>query len=316
MNEEQRAVLAAIHRMEGKPGTLIDEYTVARAADIVTTDLTGNEYLQAVGRERIRHLLDELEMLGLIRLDREGYWRPRTTLSGRRSLQRPLVALPSTRPRPTPSADTDLDASRQADTEVALPLPTERVDASRGRWPAWWPAALRVGDPSLTPIIAPVLAILVVILIVAVGARVLGGGTVAATPSPSASGVATNVVGGQPPPSTAPVGPTTGTNPGGGAGTPRPLTPTRAILTPTPGSRVPTPTAGPSAARVMVANTDNKGAYVYVLPAGERRFAIPEGFVLEVIGPDERDTKGQNWKHIRYLDFEGWIPEEYTVPVE
>lgn len=316
MNEEQRAVLAAIHRMEGNPGTLIDEYTVARAADIVTTDLTGNEYLQAAGRDRIRHTLDELEVLGLIRLDREGYWRPRTTLSGRRSLQRPLVALPSTRPRSVPSADTDLDASRQADTEVALPLPTGRAATERGRWPTWWPAALRIGDPSLTPIIAPVLAILVLVLIFAVGARVLGGGTVAATPSPSAGGVSTSIAGGQLPPPTAQVGSPTGTNPGGAVGTPRPLTPTRAALTPTPGDRAPTPTAGPSAARVMVANTENKGAWVFVLPAGERRFAIPEGFVLEVIGPDERDTKGQNWKHIRYLDFEGWIPEEYTVPVE
>ncbi len=319
MNEEQRAVLAAIHRMEGNPGTLIDEYTVARSADIVTTDLTGNEYLQAAGRERIRHTLDELEVLGLIRLDREGYWRPRTTLSGRRALQRPLVALPSTRPRLVPSDDTDLADSRQADTEAALPLPTERAASDRGRWPAWWPAALRIGDPSLTPIIAPILALLVLVLVFAVGARVLGGGTVAATPSPGANGVPTGIAGGQLPPPTAQIVPTTGangTNPGGGAGTPRPLTPTRAVLTPTPGNLAPTPTAGPSAARVMVANTENKGANVFVLPAGERRFAIPEGFILEVIGPDERDTKGRNWKHIRYLDFEGWIPEEYTTPVE
>ncbi|HEY8600528.1 MAG TPA: hypothetical protein VIL85_18980 [Thermomicrobiales bacterium] len=317
MNEEQRAVLAAIHRMEGNPGTLIDEYTVARSADIVTTDLTGNEYLQSSARERIRHTLDELEVLGLIRLDREGYWRPRTTLSGRRSLQRPLVALPSTRPRPIPPADPELVASRQADTEVALPPPTEQAINERGRWPAWWPAALRIGDPSLTPILAPVLAILVLVLVFAVGARVLGGGTGAATPSPGANGASTTIAGGQPPPPTAQVAPTVGSNganPGGAAGTPRPPTPTRAALTPTPGNRAPTPTAGPSVARVMVANTDNKGAFVYVLPAGERRFAIPEGFVLEVIGPDERDTKGQNWKHIRYLDFEGWIPEEYTVP--
>jgi len=314
MNEEQRAVLAAIHRMEGNPGTLIDEYTVARSADIVTTDLTGNEYLQSAGREQIRHILDELEVLGLIRLDREGYWCPRTTLSGRRALQRPFVALPSTRPRLVPAADpTD---SRQADTEAVLPIPAERAATDRGRWPAWWPAALRVGDPSLTPLIAPVLAILVLVLIFAVGARVLGGGTVAATPSPSASGASTSIAGGQLPPPTAQVAPTAGTNPGGGAGTPRPLTPTRAVLTPTPGNVAPTPTAGLSAARVMVANTENKGAWVYVLPAGERRFAIPEGFVLEVIGSDQRDTKGHNWKHIRYLDFQGWIPEEYTVPVE
>ena len=98
MNEEQRAVLAAIQRMEGNPGTLIDEYTVARAAGILTTDLSGNEYLHAAGRDQIRRILDDLEVLGLVRLDREGYWRPRTTLSGRRALQRPLVALPTAPP--------------------------------------------------------------------------------------------------------------------------------------------------------------------------------------------------------------------------
>ena len=64
MNEEQRAVLAAIHRMEGNPGTLIDEYTVARAASILPGDLTGNEYQHAAGRAQIRHNLDELEALG------------------------------------------------------------------------------------------------------------------------------------------------------------------------------------------------------------------------------------------------------------
>ena len=50
----------------------------------------------------------------------------------------------------------------------------------------------------------------------------------------------------------------------------------------------------------MVANTENKGAFIFVLPAGESGAAIPEGFILDVIGPDQRDTKGNNWKHVRY----------------
>ena len=316
MNEEQRAVLAAIHRMEGNPGTLIDEYTVARSAGILTGDLTGNEYLQAPGREQIRHTLDELETLGLLRLDREGYWRPRTTLSGRRALQRPLVALPPNRPRLVPIPGAEPTATPAAGGE----LPAEpAVEPGRGRWPAWWPVVLRVGDPSLTPIIGPIVALLTLILIFAVGGRVLGGGT-DATPTPDLAVAQTATIAAQvPPPSSAPPAPTGGANPGGsGAATPRPVTPTRVNL-PTPttqADRPPTPTAGPPATQLMVANTENKGAFLYVTPAGERRIAVPEGFILEVIGPDERDTKGNNWKHIRYLNFEGWIPEEYTMPVE
>lgn len=318
MNEEQRAVLAAIHRMEGNPGTLIDEYTVARAADILPADLSGNEYLQAAGRERIRRALEELETLGLVRLDREGYWRPRTTLSGRRALQRPLVALPPNRPRLVPTPDA-ADSGRAVS---GAPLAAGAASAGsatavRGRWPAWWPAALRVGDPSLTPIVAPAVAVLALVLVFIVGVRVLGGGAAEATPSPNVGGAQTATIAAQSPPPTAPpVVPTGAVAPGGVSGAPRPVTPTRAASTPTPANLPPTPTAGPAAARVRVANTENKGANVYVLPAGERRFAIPEGFILEVIGDDQRDTKGQNWKHIRYLDFEGWIPEEYTTPVE
>jgi hypothetical protein len=324
MNEEQRAVLAAIHRMEGNPGTLIDEYTVARSAGVLARDLTGNEYLHAPGREQIRHTLDELETLGLVRLDREGYWRPRTTLSGRRALERPLVALPTNRPRlvPTPGAESaatpGVGAAEGPTADTAATNAAER-EADRGRWPVWWPVVFRVGDPSLTPIVGPIVAILALVLVVAVGARVLGGGA-AATPTPDLGLAQTATIAAQGPPSSsaAPV-PTRGTNPGGnGAATQRPVTPTRVNL-PTPtnqADRPPTPTAGPPATRLMVANTENKGAFLYATPAGERRIAVPEGFILEVIGPDERDTKGQNWKHIRYLNFEGWIPEEYTMPAE
>lgn len=316
MNEEQRAVLAAIHRMEESPGTLIDEYTVARAAGILPTELNGHEYLQSAVRAQIHHLMDELEALGLVRLDREGYWRPRTTLSGRRSLQRPLVALPSQRPTLVPSgsaaetASTALPADDFGDGTSIAP------SARRGRWPAWWPAPLRFGDPALTPIIAPVALVLAILLLVVVATQVRGAGQAAATAT-AAAGVASTatILAAQEPPTPAATVPIVVPTPPGGAATPRQPTPTRGPAVPTPDTRPPTPTAGPTATQVRVANTENKGAFVYVLPAGERRFAIPEGFVLDVIGPDQRDTKGNNWKHIRYLDFEGWIQEEYTTPV-
>ena len=158
---------------------------------------------------------------------------------------------------------------------------------------------------------------LALLLIVVVGARVLGGARTPGTPTPGAADQTATIAAGLPP-TAAPIVPTGGVAPGA-SGTPRPLlTPTRppGVGPTTPPNRDPTPTAGPQVAKVMIANTDNKGAWLYVLPAGERRIAVPEGFILDVIGADERDTKGQNWKHIRYLDFEGWIPEEYTTPVQ
>ncbi len=313
MNEEQRAVLAAIHSMEESPGTLIDEYTVARAAGILPTELNGHEYLQSAVRAQIHHLLDELDVLGLVRLDREGYWRPRTTLSGRRSLQRPLVALPPQRPTLVPLSD-DADAASApltADEGVA-----NTATARRGRWPAWWPATLRFGDPALTPIIAPVALVLALLLLVVVVTQVRGAGQAAATATAAAGAASTaTTIAGQIPPTSAAIVPVVVPTSPGGAATPRQSTPTSGPVVPTTDTRLPTPTAGPAATQVRVANTENKGANVYVLPAGERRFAIPEGFVLDVIGPDQRDSKGNNWKHIRYLDFEGWIPEEYTTPI-
>lgn len=302
MNEEQRAVLAAIHRMEASPGTLIDEYTVARAADILPGDLTGNEYQHAAGRAQIHQLLDELEGLGLIRMEREGYWRPRTTLSGRRALQRPLVALPPNRPRLVPNPDADSSAAATAAStapiEQGVSVPP-RADTDRDRWPAWWPMTLRIGDPSLTPIVGPIVAVLALILVGVVGVRILGGAS--ATPTPDSGAAQTATVSAQVPP-TAALPTSTSANNGGGAPL-RPPSPTRgpAPTAVPPNNGQPTPTAGPAATRLRIANTDNKGAFLYVLPAGEKRIAVPEGFILEVIGPDERDTKGNNWKHIRYL---------------
>ena len=317
MNEEQRAVLAAIHRMEESPGTLIDEYTVARAAGILPTELNGHEYLQSAVRAQIHRLLDELEVLGLVRLDREGYWRPRTTLSGRRSLQRPLVALPPQRPTLVPASDPTTTAAASAGMGDADDELAPAAAARRGRWPAWWPAALRVGDPALTPIIAPVALVLAILLLVVVMTQVRAGGQAATTATAAAGAASTaSIVAAQTPPTVAPTAPLIVPTPNGGAATPRQPTPTRGPAVPTPDTRAPTPTAGPAATQLRVANTENKGAFVYVTPAGERRFAIPEGFVLDVIGPDQRDSKGNNWKHIRYLDFEGWIPEEYTTPLQ
>ncbi len=316
MNEEQRAVLAAIHRMEENPGTLIDEYTVARAAGILPTELNGHEYLQSAVRAQIHQLLGELDVLGLVRLDREGYWRPRTTLSGRRSLQRPLVALPTQRPTLVPPAGDEAAAPVAAANRDEDAFNTA-APARNGRWPTWWPASLRFGDPALTPIIAPVALVLAILLLVVVVTQVRAGGQGAATATAAAGSAATaTALALQQVPS-----PTPGAVPGavptpqGGVATPRQPTPTRGPAVPTPDTRAPTPTAGPAATQLRVANTENKGAYVYVLPAGERRFAIPEGFVLDVIGPDQRDAKGNNWKNIRYLDFDGWIPEEYTAPI-
>jgi hypothetical protein len=316
MNEEQRAVLAAIHRMEESPGTLIDEYTVARAAGILPTELNGHEYLQSAVRAQIHQLFDELDVLGLIRLDREGYWRPRTTLSGRRSLQRPLVALPPQRPTLVPATVDESAASASAAATGFGEGGDELPVARSSRWPTWWPVALRFGDPALTPIIAPVALVLAILLLVVVVTQIRAGGQAAATATAAAGAASTaTVVASQLPPTPAPTAPGVVPTPPGGAATPRQPTPTRAPTGPTADTRPPTPTAGPAATQVRVANTENKGAFVYVTPAGERRFAIPEGFVLDVIGPDQRDSKGNNWKHIRYLDFEGWIPEEYTTPV-
>ncbi len=316
MNEEQRAVLAAIHRMEESPGTLIDEYTVARATGILPTELNGHEYLQSAVRAQIQHILDELDVLGLVRLDREGYWRPRTTLSGRRSLQRPLVALPTQRPTLVPPGGPGETLAAPTSAAHADGAAVAAAPVRRGRWPAWWPAPLRFGDPALTPIIAPVALVLAILLLVVVAIQVQGSGQSAATATAAAADSTATTIAAQVPPTPVATAPGVVPPPPGGAATPRPITPTPSPAGPTPDTRLPTPTAGPPAVKVMVANTENKGANVFVLPAGERRFAIPEGFVLDVIGPDQRDTKGNNWKHIRYLDFEGWIPEEYTTPVQ
>src|SRR5207248_81454 len=92
-------------RLEESRGGPIDEYTVARASGLLDTDLPGQDWMLRPEREAIRRLFDELEQQGMLRLDRTGYWRPRTTLAGRRALQTPSGAPrppPPPRPRPAP----------------------------------------------------------------------------------------------------------------------------------------------------------------------------------------------------------------------
>src|SRR5207237_1828467 len=137
MNEEQRAVLAAVARLEESRGGPIDEYTVARASGLLDTDLPGQDWMLRPEREAIRRLFDELEQQGMLRLDRTGYWRPRTTLAGRRALQTPSAA-PFPHRGAVPVEDESLLAS-------------EPVRGEARAWPAWWPAALRFGGPYSAP---------------------------------------------------------------------------------------------------------------------------------------------------------------------
>jgi hypothetical protein len=79
----------------------------------------------------------------------------------------------------------------------------------------------------------------------------------------------------------------------------------------------PTATTGPQTAKVRIANTELQGAFLYATPAGERTtLAVPEGTLVEVAGPDQRDTQGRNWKQIHWANDVYWILEEYTTPAE
>jgi hypothetical protein len=68
---------------------------------------------------------------------------------------------------------------------------------------------------------------------------------------------------------------------------------------------------------VRIANTELQGAWLYATPAGERTtLAVPEGTLVEIAGPDERDTQGRNWKQIYWANDVYWLLEEYTTPAE
>lgn len=342
MNEEQRAVLAAVGRMEQGNGTLIDEYTVAREAGVVRGDIPSQEYVHSQERAEIRRLLEELERGGMIRVSREGYWRPRTTLVGRRawqdpeaSLLPPAVVMPPQSaplsgrggPAPIPGifGDDDDDeppqprwaSHRDAGRDSDDPAPERAANAPKV-WPGWWPAALRFGDPGLTPLIGAAAAgLLALLLIVVVATRVAGGRGPAPTPTISAVAQTATTVAGLPPPA-AP----TATQPvaGSSASSVGPLASARASSSgpaqPTQ-PRQPTATAGPQAAKLRIANTELQGAFLYATPAGERTtLAVPEGTLVEVAGPDERDTQGRNWKQIHWGNGTYWLLEEYTTPAE
>lgn len=314
MNEEQRAVLTAVTRMEESRGGPVDEYTVARAAGVLATDLPGPEYVERPERERIRRLFDELEQEGMLRVERSGYWRPRTTLAGRRFVQHPdgPPTGRTTRTRtvvyPAGSA-VAVDSAPVGDDEVREP----RARGAQRAWPTWWPVGLRLGRPQVTlPLLAVgLLAALLLGTLLVMGAR--DAGTPGATPATLAA-ANTTATAGQAATGTAsalaatiptPAATTPATTSGGPAG-----------ATPSPTARPPTPTPAPPVPVVYVANTDNQGAFLFATPAGERRFAVSEGQELEVIGPDAQDSQGRAWKHVAFGNFEGWILAEFTEAPE
>jgi hypothetical protein len=310
MNEEQRAVLEAVARLEESRGGPIDEYSVARAAGILTTDLSGQEYLLSQEREQIRRAFDELEESGMLRVDRTGYWRPRTTLAGRRALQSPQAPPPVVGRGAVPRDDVPpADRAGAAD---------ERRGAARA-WPAWWPVPLRFGqDAGALPVLAAigVVALLLVFVLAALAVRAIGGGG-APTPTTSAFAAATGTAANgavAPPAGTVDFAATPMTT-AALATAATPATPTPRPPTATRGPLPPTATPRSNAPIVIVANTDGEGAFLYATPNGERtQVALPEGTELEDIGPDEQDSLGRTWKHVRTdWGFEGWLLTDYIA---
>lgn len=317
MNEEQRTVLAAVARLEEHRSGPVDEYTVARGAGILGGEMDGQTYAQSAERERIRRILDELDEQGLIRLERTGYWRPRTSLAGRRALtgEGPIRGATFTPARATAAMPRGgaVPLSRdEQDDELLLPRqPEEEEERDERAWPAWWPAALRFGDPSSTPLLAGIglVAALLLVTLVVLAARGSGGD---ATPTAPATSVAAADRTGTPRP--------TATSPAAGAAEATTTNPLGAGATASPtrgrGTPAPTPTPKPFGPTLVIANTNNEGVRVFKTPAGERSFAISEGQEVTVIGPDETDSRGNVWKHISYGGQEGWILAEYTKPAE
>lgn len=316
MNEEQRAVLETVARMEQHPSGSIDEYTVARATGVLARDLSGQDWLHAAERDHIRRIFDSLEDEGLLRIDRTGYWRPRTSLAGRRIVQGlPAAVVPHYNPpavawgeesgaaaRPLHPAQAGESEPEERPTRLRYP---EKSRATDSTWPAWWPAALRIGDPGITPIAVPVVIIALLLMLV-LGVRVLGSRGSSPTPAVTLSAQASATVGGV-------VAPTSGA--GSGATPGNGVTPTTAPK-PTRGPQ-PTTTQAVIVPQVRIANTDNEGAFMFATPAGEKMdVAIPEGTLVDDIGPDEQDPYGVTWKHIRFGDAVGWVSKQYTEPVK
>lgn len=305
MDEEQRAVLATVHRLEERRGGPIDEYSVARGAGILTSELSGQDYVASAERQRIRRVFGELESLGYLRVDRTGYWRPRTTLLGRRELTSPRRRPAPVSPPPIPEPTGDVDDRREGESEAALV-----------GWPAWWPAPLRVGsDPSAAPLITAIGAVALITLLFLLFLAVRPKGTPAANATVLAAATLA-VSGGGPAPTMAPT-PNFAATPMTTAALARPTQAARVTATLIP--LVPTATPRPDGPRLRVANTDNKGAFLFATPNGEKRFAISEGTLLVDVGPDQKDTAGRDWKHVRVPDYNdtiAWILAEYTVAAQ
>lgn len=312
MNEEQRTVLESVARLEENRGGPVDEYTVARDIGILGSELSGQDYAQSAEREHIRRLFDELEEMGMVRLDRSGYWRPRTTLAGRRAVQgvTTIGAPTATRtvvfPRQQQVTTTTVETVAPPVAHDDGPIEGGRGGATRV-WPAWWPRALRFGAGPLAPLLAllGLLASLLLIALLVVSVRGSGQDPPTGTPFPPAAFPTPPppVAGASSPEATPP--PANGPDPEAS-----PTRPPRPRPTPRP-----TATPGPRAQYVVIANTNREGAFLYATPAGERRFALPDGTELEDIGPDEQDPRGRTWKHVRYGNTDYWILEEYTEPV-
>ena len=97
--------------------------------------------------------------------------------------------------------------------------------------------------------------------------------------------------------------------------TARPASDIFATSTPTVGLAPPTPTFPPTRERVQVANTQGEGVNMRREPSAsaERIRIIPEGSILDVVGPD-RDAEGRQWRYVRDLDGEmGWIQSSFLV---
>lgn len=87
------------------------------------------------------------------------------------------------------------------------------------------------------------------------------------------------------------------------------------FATSTPPPNAPTPTPQGIGQRLQVANTGNEGANLRREPgsAGERLKTIPDGTVVEVVGPD-RTVDGIIWKNVRDPQGEaGWIAGSYLA---
>ena len=101
------------------------------------------------------------------------------------------------------------------------------------------------------------------------------------------------------------------------AATPSPSPLIVAVVSPSPGSVLLTPGLGlPRGERVQVANTGGEGANLRREPStsAQRLRVLPEGTVVEVVGPDT-DAEGRRWRNVRDLDGEtGWLTSNFLVP--